>query len=122
MSKKKIQKKEGENIPTSWKSIRTAQDLAERVQEDPWLEAEIKKDPGKVIAAVSQSPLDTDVWIYRIVVFALGVAVLISLGGAIAITLIDNNTKVPDVLVALGSAAVGALAGLLAPSPSKKGE
>jgi hypothetical protein len=32
----------------------------------------------------------------------------------------DSNIKLPDAIVAIGSAAVGALAGLLAPSP--KGE
>src|SRR5262249_41047332 len=100
--------------------IRTTEELAGRVQDDPWLREEIKKDPVRVLSAIAQSPLDTDFWIYRLVVLALGLAVLISLGGGIAIVLVGK--MVPDILVALGSAAVGALAGLLAPSPTKKSE
>lgn len=56
-----------------------------------------------------------DVWIYRIVVLTLGLSVLASLIGGILLTLQDRQP--PEVLVALGSAAVGGLAGLLAPSP-----
>jgi hypothetical protein len=42
--------------------------------------------------------------------------VLISLIGAILLSAL-GKTATPEVLVAIGSAAVGALAGLLAPSP-----
>ena len=99
------------------RGIRTLDELAERLAEDPWLADEVKKDPVGAIAAVTQPPLQTDVWIYRIVVLALGLAVLISLLGGIAIVLVGKS--VPDIMVALGSAAVGALAGLLAPPPTK---
>jgi hypothetical protein len=102
------------------RGVRTAQDLVERIEKDPWLADEIKKNPARAIAAVAQPPLETDVWIYRIVVLSLGLAVLISLGGGIAIVMVGKT--VPDILVALGSAAVGALAGLLAPSPTKKSD
>jgi hypothetical protein len=104
--------------PKGWKPIRNVKELAERIDEDPWLEGEIKKDP-RVVAAVFQPPLETDVWIYRIVVLALGIAVLASIGGAIYLVAIGKG-EVPPILVALGSAAVGALAGLLAPSPARK--
>ena len=56
-----------------------------------------------------------DVWLYRIVVIALGLSALASLIGAIV--LVTQNRQAPELLVALGSAAVGGLAGLLAPSP-----
>jgi hypothetical protein len=72
--------------------------------EDPWLEDNLKKDPLKTIAAVVL-PLKTDVWIYRGVVLALGLAVLIALIGAIVLA--STGQQVPDVIVALGSAAVG---------------
>jgi len=61
-------------------------------------------------------PLEWDVWIYRIVVISLGLAVLGALSGAFVLAL--KGKPIPDVLVALGSAAVGALAGLLAPPPA----
>lgn len=59
--------------------------------------------------------LPQDAWVYRIVAAALGLAVLASLGGAIILA--TNGRPTPELLVALGSAAVGGLAGLLAPSP-----
>ena len=56
-----------------------------------------------------------DPWIYGIVVLVLGLAVLASLVGTIILATDGHAT--PELLVALGSAAVGGLAGLLAPSP-----
>ena len=58
---------------------------------------------------------DKDVWLYRMVVAVLGLTVVASVFGAIALTLRGQST--PEVIVAMGSAAVGGLAGLLAPSP-----
>ena len=62
--------------------------------------------------------LQSDVWIYRIVVAALGLAVLASVVGAIMLAMAVR--PIPEVLVALGSAALGGLGGLLAPSPVNK--
>lgn len=59
--------------------------------------------------------IQKDVWVYRIVVVALSLSVLASLIGAIILAIQDRTT--PELLIALGSAAVGGLAGLLAPSP-----
>ncbi len=56
-----------------------------------------------------------DIWLYRIVVITLGLSVLASLIGGIVLAVQDRPT--PELLIALGSAAVGGLAGLLAPSP-----
>jgi hypothetical protein len=99
--------------------VRTVQDLATRIESDPWLAEEMKNDPVKVMRTIGQSPLDTDKWIYRIVVIALGLAVLMAIAGGSAVIL-GTDREVPDLFLALGSAAVGALAGLLAPSPSRK--
>lgn len=60
----------------------------------------------------------TDIWLYRIVVMVLGLTVMACLIGAIVLTMNDQST--PEVVVALGSAAIGGLAGLLAPSPIKR--
>ncbi len=49
------------------------------------------------------------------VVASLGLVVLIAIGGTIYLANTANG--VPDALISLDSAAVGALAGLLAPSP-----
>jgi uncharacterized membrane protein YbhN (UPF0104 family) len=67
---------------------------------------------------VNTSPPKKDIWIYRIVVTVLGLTVMASVIGAIALTMKEFDT--PELLVALGSAAIGGLAGLLAPSPSNR--
>jgi hypothetical protein len=58
---------------------------------------------------------EKDVWLYRMVVIALSLSVLGSLIGAILLATQDRNP--PELVVALGSAAIGGLAGLLTPSP-----
>lgn len=58
---------------------------------------------------------ERDVWIFRLVVLSLGLCMLASLVGAIILA--AKGTDTPEILIALGSAAVGGLAGLLAPSP-----
>ena len=66
------------------------------------------------------TPLQKDVWIYRIVVIALGLIVLSTVIGGIIITIISTGQtakSLPEGIVAIGSAAVGAMAGLLAPPP-----
>jgi len=84
------------------------------VKDSPELQEMFKKDP---VAALENfaTPLQTDKVLYRIVVGSLGAAVLIALIGSIILVSIGKNS--PEVLVAIGSASVGALAGLLAPSP-----
>lgn len=56
-----------------------------------------------------------DKWLYRMVVAVLGLTVVSSVIGTIALAMAGQST--PEVIVALGSAAIGGLAGLLAPSP-----
>jgi hypothetical protein len=55
-------------------------------------------------------------WIFRLVVAFLGIAVLLTIIGGFYLS-IKTAVTIPEGLIALGSAAVGALAGLLAPSP-----
>jgi hypothetical protein len=97
------------------KRIATIEQLAEAVRSDPALAARVRENPAEVLAGMA-SPLDSDVWIYRLVVGALALAVLITVVGAILLAM--QGRAVPDVLLAIGSGAVGALAGLLAPSPA----
>ena len=66
---------------------------------------------------VISKPLQNDVWIYRMVVAALGLAVLFSIIGAVY--LVSESKETPETLIALGSAAIGAISGLLAKSPSQ---
>lgn len=96
--------------------FRSVSELADRVARDPELAADIRANPEAALARMADRPLDTDNWIYRIVVISLGLALLGSLAGLIALSW-ESAKTIPDGLVAIGSAAVGALAGLLAPSP-----
>ena len=62
-----------------------------------------------------RNQLQNDIWLYRLVVAVLGSTVVGSITGAIVLALGGQST--PEVLVALGSAAIGSLAGRLAPFP-----
>src|SRR5437763_14945863 len=88
--------------------IQSVSELADKVAADPELQERLKKDPAATIASLA-APLANDVWIYRMVVGALGMAVLLAVSGAIVLAFAERRT--PDVLTALGSAAVGDLAG-----------
>lgn len=98
--------------------IRSLEGLASRVSSDPELADAIKSDPAGALSGIAAeaSALTTDKWTYRIVVLSLGSAVLIGMIGLIILSW-KGVQSVPDGLVAIGSAAVGALAGLLAPPP-----
>ena len=65
------------------------------------------------------TPLQTDKWIYRLVVAILGLIAVGTVVGGFWVVLTGQTNPIPDGLVAIGSAAVGALAGLLAPSPGR---
>ncbi len=56
-----------------------------------------------------------DVWLYRMAVGVLGALALTAAVGSLLVV-----KPMPEVLVSLGSAAVGALVGLFAPSPMSK--
>lgn len=112
-------------------TIRSAIALVNRVVNSQELTARVKENPGvelpkiaeQIVREMPPPPLDSDKWIYRIVVLALGGTILIVVLGAIVLAATHTGTgdvKIPEVLTAIGSAAVGALAGLLAPSPGKK--
>ncbi|NNU33561.1 hypothetical protein HK413_04320 [Mucilaginibacter sp. S1162] len=106
-------------MKTDFKNI---SDLKRTVADDPNFQAELQKDPVGVIANIQDSPLTTDVWIYRIVVIALGTTILSLVLGVLILVgtgQFKDDKAVPTILTAIGSAAIGALAGLLAPSPQK---
>lgn len=97
--------------------IQSVSELAVRVAKDPDLWEKIKLAPAETLADLGR-PLDWDKWIYRSVVWALGAALVITIIGAIILAL--NGKALPEGIIAVGSASAGALAGLLAPSPTPK--
>jgi hypothetical protein len=81
---------------------------------DPLPEFEkLKAEAEKVVPAYIN-----DRFLYRVAVFVLGLLTIIAAVGSIILVLVGKTT--PEVLVALGSAAIGALVGLFAPSPTGK--
>lgn len=57
-----------------------------------------------------------DKWIYRIVVSSMSLTIIFSLGGAVWLE--ANEKEVPEILIALGTGALGGIAGFLAPTPN----
>lgn len=101
--------------------VQSAADVVSKIAQDPQFAADVKANPGEAIAKVAAPmPLLTDNWIYRIVVLSLGLIVLITIIGQIVLMMSSGGTKyLTEGIIALASAAVGAMAGLLAPSPSR---
>ncbi|HRI04228.1 MAG TPA: hypothetical protein PLL77_10845 [Pyrinomonadaceae bacterium] len=97
--------------------IQSASDVIAKINQDPAFAAAVKENPAAAIAEVASNPLQTDRLIYRMVVGALGLTMLLSLIGIFIMAFYGK--LIPEGAIALGSAAVGAVAGLLAPSPSR---
>ena len=92
-----------------------------KVLERDDLPSEVRDELTSTVSRL-RTPLQTDVWIYRIVVVILGLIVLSTVVGGIYISVIamgDATIQLSEGIIAIGSAAVGALAGLLAPGARK---
>jgi hypothetical protein len=78
------------------------------------------KEKKKLIDEIRKnSPALNDRWLYRWVVWFLGATAILSVVGLVV--LLYFNKDLPDGLIALGSASVGALAGLFT-SKSQEGD
>ena len=114
--------------------LRSAELLVKTAMADPGIMKDLKENPEKALRqlqdqVVNELPpraLEQDIWIYRIVVASLSLAVLLVVIGVLIITIFPAVNEagkivpvaIPDILTALGAAAIGALAGLLSPAPS----
>lgn len=95
--------------------IQSARDVAAKIEQDPQFEAAVKANPAEAIRAVAEPLPNTKV--YQIIVGSLGGVVILTIGGGIYLAAVSK--ELPDGIIALAAAAVGALAGLLAPTPTK---
>lgn len=81
---------------------------------------ETNKEKIKLINEIRKSsPILADRWLYRYSVWFLGAAVTMTIGIGFGMVWSTGNS-VPDGLIALGSAAVGALATLISPTISQE--
>jgi hypothetical protein len=94
--------------------VQSVGELAARVAADPELQKALKENPVQALSSLA-APLRSDAMIYRMVVAALGLTLMVAAIGVIALAFFEK--AIPDSVVAFGSGCVGALAGLLAPSP-----
>jgi hypothetical protein len=99
------------------KIYNTVQELVSALPDNKDLENAIRNNPTEALNNVAALAYTQDKWVYRIVVGALGSAALLTIIGYIVLAFVGKS--MPEGVVALGSASVGALAGLLAPSPAK---
>lgn len=100
----------------------TFEDFKAALNNNPVLQQKFKEDPVTAAAnVVISNPKETDPWIYRIIVMALGVAILTIIIGLVIITVnkITFGEQLITIFTAISSGAIGALAGLLAPSPNR---
>ncbi len=95
--------------------IRNIDQLITAIKEDEKLRHEIVSNPEKAIGENFRFAPDTPV--YRYVVIFLGLAVVFIIVGYFLITVMGKG-QLDSAIIALASASVGALAGLLAPQPS----
>ncbi|REC49118.1 hypothetical protein [Chryseobacterium pennipullorum] len=104
----------------------TFDDFKAALVNSPELQTKFKESPVDALEGiVTQNPKDTDSWIYRIIVIALGLAILtIIITLTIMVIRLENkdalSPQIITIFTAISSGAIGALAGLLAPSPNKQ--
>lgn len=101
----------------------SVQDVKNILATDSQFQADFKQNPQEATNKIEDTSILPDTWVYRMVVGSLGLVILVIAMGIVWRVASGNpieDKNVPTILTALGSAAVGALAGLLAPSPSRK--
>lgn len=103
---------------------RSAGQMAKILVNDSNLMSRLKTEPNPeqiLIEVAKRAEAETwtgDKTLYRIAICVLGILAISAAGGSIWLAILGEN--MPEVLVSLGSAAVGALVGLFAPTPTSK--
>lgn len=82
-------------------------------------------DPARVQQVLDDARIEAvenaripDTFVYKATVIVLGASVILVILAQLAIVMMVGHDKIPDGIIAIGSAAIGALAGLLAPAPN----
>jgi hypothetical protein len=94
--------------------------MSDDVKVNPELEsARMRTEIEKMSLELQLNKFQLDSYIYKWVITFLGLSVMLVIGGAIILSFVGPNT-LPEGLIAIASAAVGAMAGILAPSSASK--
>jgi hypothetical protein len=105
---------------------RSADELVRRALASPERIEALQHNPEVVLRQLAQEVTrdtptsENDPWLYRMVVIIIGLTALIAVIGAVVIVVTNRTERVPDILTALGSGAIGALAGFLTPFQSRR--
>lgn len=99
------------------------EDLKTVLKNDSDLQEKFRTDPVEAIINLQiKDPKETDYWIYRIIVLMLGLAVIAIIAGLILLSFWSEgepDSQLVTIFATISSGAIGALAGLLSPSPRK---
>jgi hypothetical protein len=105
--------------------IKSFAEFKNELKNNPDLQNDFKTDPVKAVDKVSTaSNIVPNTLIYQIVVGSLGLAIILVIIGTVILTINNNAAEknVPTILTAIASGAIGALAGLLAPTPTRRSD
>lgn len=99
------------------------EDLETALKNNSDLQEKFRTNPIEAIRSVEiRNPKDTDYWIYRIIVIMLGLAIIAIIAGLILLSFWSEgepDSQLVTIFATISSGAIGALAGLLFPSPRK---
>ena len=101
-------------------NIKTFAEFQNVLASDTKLQQAFKEDPVKASKEINSYTVP-DTFIYRVVVVALGSDLLLVIVAVVTLALMgktSNQEAVLTILTSIASGAIGALAGLLAPSPT----
>ena len=97
--------------------IRKVSDLATRVESDPALASMLQAKPTEVLRAaaieISDNESVPNTFVYKAAVIFIGLALILTILGALLLLNFGETTEAPEWVIALTSASVGALAGML---------
>ncbi|MEC9373604.1 MAG: hypothetical protein VYC34_07160 [Planctomycetota bacterium] len=96
------------------KKFRKISEVLAAMEQDPSLVDQVKRDPKRALEEISKGVYQDDKVFYRIVVFGLIVVALM----ALMFAGLADGTGPNQAVTAMGTVALGAIAGLLAPVKS----
>jgi hypothetical protein len=99
------------------------EDFKQTLSNSSKLQQEFRADPIQALNNFDvRNPKETDSWIYRIIVLMLGLSIIAIIVGLILLAFWNRtnpDSQLITIFATISSGAIGALAGLLAPSPNK---